>query len=102
VAGFDLRARLAAMRLRAEHGASNLKQRMDRLLVAKRQRFERLALQLEERSPLRVLDRGYAIVYDGAGRVVRNAEQVSAGDEIAVRLARGRLIADIKRREPTA
>jgi exodeoxyribonuclease VII large subunit len=101
VAGFDLRARLAAMRLRAEHGASNLKQRMDRLLVAKRQRFERLALQLEERSPLRVLDRGYAIVYDAAGRVVRNAEQVSAGDEISVRLARGRLIADIKRREPT-
>jgi exodeoxyribonuclease VII large subunit len=101
VAGFDLRARLAAMRLRAEHGASNLRQRMDRLLVAKRQRFERLALQLEERSPLRVLDRGYAIVYDAAGRVVRNAEQVSAGDEISVRLARGRLIADVKRREPT-
>jgi len=74
--------------------------RMDRFLVAKRQRFERLVLQLEERSPLRVLDRGYAIIYDAAGNVVRSAEQVAAGNEISVRLSRGKLIADVKRTEP--
>ena len=74
--------------------------RIDRFLVAKRQRFERLVLQLEERSPLRVLDRGYAIIYDAAGNVVRSVEQVAAGNEISVRLARGRLIADVKRTEP--
>jgi exodeoxyribonuclease VII large subunit len=69
------------------------------LLAAKRQRFERLILQLDERSPLRVLDRGYAIVYDAAGNVVRAADAVAAGDEISLRLARGRLIAEVKRRE---
>jgi exodeoxyribonuclease VII large subunit len=53
---------------------------------------------LEERSPLRVLDRGYAIVYDSAGQVVRAADQVAIGGEINVRLARGGLIAEIKRR----
>ena len=56
IAGYDLRARLAAMRLRSAHSTSNLQMRIDRFLVAKRQRFERLVLQLEERSPLRVLD----------------------------------------------
>jgi exodeoxyribonuclease VII large subunit len=76
--------------------------RIDRFLVAKRQRFERLVLQLEERSPLRVLDRGYAIIYDAAGDVVRSADQVAAGNEISVRLARGRLIADVKRTEPAS
>ncbi len=102
VVAYDLRARLGAMRLRSEHGASNLQMRIDRFLVAKRQRFERLVLQLEERSPLRVLDRGYAIIYDSVGRVVRSAEQVAAGSEISVRLARGRLIADVKRTEPAS
>jgi exodeoxyribonuclease VII large subunit len=102
VASYDLRARISALRLRSEHGASNLQMRMERFLLAKRQRFERLLLQLEERSPLRVLDRGYAIIYDAAGNVVRSAEQVAAGNEISARLARGRLVADVKRTEPAS
>lgn len=101
VAAFDLRGRLAAMRLRSAHSADNLEMRIDRLLVAKRQRFERLVLQLEERSPLHILDRGYAIIYDSAGNVVRTVDQVAAGDEISVRLARGRLITEVKRTEPS-
>jgi exodeoxyribonuclease VII large subunit len=102
IAAYDLRARLSAMRLRSTHSASNLQMRIDRFLVAKRQLYERLVLQLEERSPLRVLDRGYAIIYDAAGNVVRNTEQVRAGNEISVRLARGKLIADVKRTEPAS
>ena len=102
IAAYDLRARLTAMQMRSAHSASNLQMRIDRFLVAKRQRYERLVLQLEERSPLRVLDRGYAIIYDAAGNVVRNAAQVRAGNEISVRLARGKLIADIKRTEPAS
>jgi exodeoxyribonuclease VII large subunit len=99
MAGFDLRARLEAMRLRAEHRAGELRLRVERMLVAKRKNLERLMLQLDERSPLRVLDRGYAIVYDAAGNVVRAAADVSLGDEVSVRLARGRLWAEIKKRE---
>jgi exodeoxyribonuclease VII large subunit len=102
VTSFDLRVRLAVMKQRTEHNASNLQMRIDRLLVAKRQRLERLLLQIEERSPLRVLERGYAIVYDAAGQVVRSAEQVAPGNEVSVRLARGRIIADVKRTEPAS
>jgi exodeoxyribonuclease VII large subunit len=99
MSAFDLRARLEAMRLRTEQRVGELRLRVERLLAATRQRFERLILQLDERSPLRVLDRGYAIVYDAAGNVVRAADAVAAGDEISLRLARGRLIAEVKRRE---
>jgi exodeoxyribonuclease VII large subunit len=88
---------MKAMRSRIEQRNVELTRRVERLLVVKRQRFERLLLQLEERSPLRVLDRGYAIVYDAAGRVVRAADQVAAGDEVSVRLAHGRLVAEVKK-----
>ncbi len=61
-----------------------------------------MRLQLEERSPLRVLERGYAICYDAAGNVVQAADQVAIGDEIRVQLARGRLGAEVRERELTA
>ena len=100
VASYDLRVRLAsAMRLRSAHSASNLQMRIDRLLVAKRQRYERLVLQLEERSPLRVLDRGYAIIYDAAGKSCGPPIPSLPAMKSHVRLARGRLIAEVKRRE---
>ncbi len=99
IAAFDLRARIGALRLRLEQRSGELRARAERFLVAKRQRLERLMVQLDERSPLRVLERGYAIVYDAAGNVVRAVEQVAVGDEVAVQLARGRLAAEVKRKE---
>jgi len=73
--------------------------RMERFMVGKIQQLERLELQLEERSPLRVLQRGYAICTDANGNVVSAAEQVAIGAEVNVQLARGRLGADVRRRD---
>jgi len=42
-------------------------------------------------SPLRTLERGYAIVQDADGAVVRDAGKVSQGQELRVRLAAGQL-----------
>jgi len=97
--GFDLRAKIGALRERLEHRTGELEARVGRHLLGQRQKLERLRLQLDERSPLRVLERGYAIVYDAAGNVVRAADQVTLGDTIAVRLARGRLSAEVKKKE---
>jgi len=99
IAAFDLRGRIRALRVRLEQRTADLRARAERFLMVKRQRLERLRVQLDERSPLRVLERGYAIVYDAAGNVLHAAEQVAIGDEIAVQLARGRLAADVKRKE---
>ena len=48
-------------------------------------------------SPLATLDRGYAIVERAdTGKVVLNAADVAAGDDIRARLAQGELIATVK------
>ena len=99
VRSFDLRAKIRALGERLAHRTGELEARIDRHLLAQRQRLERVRLQLEERSPLRVLERGYAIVYDEAGNVVRATDQVSVGDAVAVQLARGRLTAEVKKKE---
>ena len=75
-----------------------------RLLTALRHRFDQdtqrlttLSRTLDSVSPLATLGRGYAIVrrpIDGA--VIRSYRDVNAGDEIEARLARGKLICDVK------
>jgi exodeoxyribonuclease VII large subunit len=99
IAAFDLRGRIPPLRLRLEQRQSDLRARMERLLDAQRQRVARLMLQLDERSPLRVLERGYAIVTDAGGALVRDVAQISIGDEIAVQLHRGKLAAVVKEKK---
>ncbi len=99
IASFDLRMRLRTLGLRLAQRSTELGVRMERFFVGKIQQLERLQLQLDERSPLRVLQRGYAICTDANGNVVSAAEQVAIGAEINVQLAAGRLGAEVKRRD---
>jgi len=46
---------------------------------------------LKDLSPFSVLERGYALVEDLNGRVVRDYQSVAAGDEVTVQLAKGLL-----------
>ena len=96
----DLRSGIRRAAMRLEQRSSALDVRIERVLAAKARHLERLRLQLAERSPLNVLARGYAICYDAQGRVVHAAEQVSLGDSVRVQLSRGKLDAEVKRREP--
>ena len=51
----------------------------------------RLAGKLESLSPLAVLSRGYALVWDERGRLVRHPEDVHPGDPLRIRVAGGEL-----------
>jgi len=99
VASLDLRARVGRLRRRLERASDDLQLRLDRLVSAQRRRLEGAALRLQERSPFQILERGYAIAYDAAGRVLRSPDQVATGDDISVRLARGILDATVQRKK---
>jgi exodeoxyribonuclease VII large subunit len=96
----DLRIRLAALRLGLTQRRQRLTTTAERLFSLRRQRLAALAVQLDERSPLRLLDRGYSLCYDAAGHLLRDAAQITVGDEIAIRLSRGRLGAQIRKVQP--
>jgi exodeoxyribonuclease VII large subunit len=99
LAAVDFRARLRAAAVRLDRHTAELGVRASRALTAKSQRLEKLLVQLQERSPLRLLERGYAICYDVAGNVVQASDQVEIGDRIRVQLARGRLGAEVRDKE---
>lgn len=56
-----------------------------------RQRFTALTAKLDAMSPLKVLTRGYAMVQDPQGQVVRSITQVQPGANIRLRLNDGKI-----------
>jgi len=73
--------------------ATALRHRLDR----QRQQLATLSRALDSVSPLATLGRGYAIIRRPSdGKVVRSHLEVNTGDEIEARLAKGRLICNVK------
>ena len=91
----DLRLRFAQARRRLEAANRTAAETMRARLALARRRSEPLAAELQQLSPLRVLDRGYAIVHDEQGRILKDAADAPPPSEIGVRLARGRLKARV-------
>ena len=83
------RLRLAGERFAALQAALLRAQRNH--LAACRARQSSLARQLSSLSPLSILSRGYALVFDDSGALMKSAEQVTKGQSLTMRLARGRV-----------
>ena len=69
-------------------------------IVARRHRLTALDAQLRALSPLGALDRGYAIVQNADGRVVRRYDEIGVGDAVAIRLAHGGVDAEVRTTRP--
>ena len=90
-----LQARAANARARYDVAASSINAAMLTHLNQDRERLALAAASLDALSPLGVLSRGYAIAQDAAGNLLTDVAGVSVGDEINVRLAKGKLISRI-------
>ena len=59
------------------------------MLARRRSAFGALAATLDALSPLKVLGRGYAMVQDASGKILRDGADVSPGDRVSVTLGQG-------------
>ena len=85
----DPRQRLAQTSERQLACRNRLHRSLERLLHASRATVSALDARLHSLSPLAVLDRGYALVLDAAGGLVRSTAQVATGDTLVTRLSDG-------------
>jgi exodeoxyribonuclease VII large subunit len=85
----DPRQQLAQVRGRFEACRTRLDGTLERTIGSARARLGALDARLNSLSPLRVLDRGYALVMDAHGVLVRSARQLAPGDSATTRLADG-------------
>lgn len=91
---FDIRPRLAADRRRLETGNVAGLAAIRSHVARRRSAWQQLAAKLSQLSPLRILDRGYAIVSTEEG-ILKDAAAAPPGTGIHVRLAKGELAASV-------
>lgn len=85
----DLRRAMAAHRSRLVDLSRNLQGSARSIIDRQNERISLAAGKLDSLSPLGVLARGYAIAFDGQGRVIKRADDVSRGDRVRVRVSDG-------------
>ena len=90
-----MRARLVEARLRFESAYTAAGFAIDSQVEEGRKRLGLAATSLDALSPLAVLQRGFAIAQTANGTLLRDAQQVARGDAIKLRLARGRVDANV-------
>jgi exodeoxyribonuclease VII large subunit len=87
----QLRSVAAAARSQFESLTKSRDNAINSRLEAAKQQLGTIAAALDAMSPLKVLERGYAIAHDSGGRVIREASAINAGDELRLRLWKGAL-----------
>lgn len=93
---FDFRRSLAVTRAKLDSGTDALGRTMRSLMAGRQARLKQSAATLEALSPVKILERGYALVFDSNGALLKDASQISPGDEISARVAKGTFTAEVK------
>ena len=94
---YDVRRILSGIRKELDARVASMASAARTRLLEQRIRLQRLEGQVEALSPLAVLDRGYALVFDSRGQLVKDAAQLQTGNDVTVQVARGRFVATVKK-----
>ena len=95
---YDLRLVLSGMRKELASSTAALVAIMRNVFLQHRVRSERLQTALESLSPLAILERGYALVFDSEGKLLKDSNAVRIGEEVSARLARGQIQAAVTKK----
>jgi exodeoxyribonuclease VII large subunit len=96
---YDVRLVLNGMSKELDSRTTALASVMRNVLLQYRVRSERFETALQSLSPVAILDRGYALVFDSNGNLLKNADAVKIGDEISARVAHGQIHAVVTKKQ---
>jgi exodeoxyribonuclease VII large subunit len=85
------RAALSAAKVRSSTAKRALQLAMSRLTADRRQAWLSQVRQLDALSPLKVMQRGYSLVYNESNQLVNSINKVQNGDLVKVQLTDGQL-----------
>jgi exodeoxyribonuclease VII large subunit len=94
---YDVRRVLSGIRRDLEAQVSALGSAARNSLLERKVRLDRIDTALHALSPMAILERGYALVFDASGALIKDAAQVHAGDDISARLAKGTVDAKVSK-----
>jgi len=87
--------RINELRLRFDDWSERLLSALLRSLDKRKEKIKTLGASLEALSPLRVLDRGYSLVYQQEGLLVKDAKSLKQRDELLIRFSKGSIKTEV-------
>lgn len=81
---------------RFEDAKDSLILSMNDLLTQRKQQLKIATNTLEQISPKTILERGYSLVFDEKGNIVKNANQVKPDSKIIINPAKGKIFANVE------
>lgn len=95
---YDVRLVLTGTRKELDSWTAALVAVTRNVLLQHRVRAARFETALRSLSPLAILDRGYALVFDAGGKLLKDPTAVNIGDEVTARLAHGEIQASVTKK----
>jgi len=92
----DPRRKLQDLNIKCDDLSSRLQNAIQKQLQMKKQVFARWGALLDSLSPLKVLDRGYAIVQNEKQDAIKDSAQIKKGETVNVRLFKGSFSAKVE------
>jgi exodeoxyribonuclease VII large subunit len=93
---YDVRRVLAGMRKDLQAHQTGLLSAFRNFLLERRVHLDRIETALQALSPVAILERGYALVFDSNGKLLKDARKAKVGDEISAKLAKGTIRAKVE------
>ena len=87
---------LARRRERLSQPVASLGRSAETFMLQRRSQWLGLDRSLQALSPKAVLERGYALVFDENGTLIKKASQVTAGDRVRTELGQGRFTSQVR------
>lgn len=81
---------------RFEDAKDSLILSMNDLLTQRKQQLKIATNTLEQISPKTILERGYSLVFDEKGNIIKNANQVKPDSKIIINPAKGKIFANVE------
>jgi exodeoxyribonuclease VII large subunit len=97
----DPRRQLGQVRERFAAARARLDRLPERMLHIASMQLQAIEARLHALSPFEVLNRGYALVQDASGTIVRSPAQLAVGDRVTTRLSDGSFASQVESREVT-
>lgn len=82
-----------------ERASLSLNKAMNDIFIHKQKDFNLLVSTLEALNPLKIMDRGYSVVYSHEGKLVKSVKEIEQTEQVDIHLSDGRLYCEVLRVE---
>ncbi|WP_096201195.1 exodeoxyribonuclease VII large subunit [Bacillus sp. FJAT-45350] len=90
------KAKIADASERHKELVATLKRQMNDITKEKNHLFQASIAKLNMLSPLKVMERGYSLVYSGENKLVKTVNQLEEGNKVQIQLKDGQLMCEVK------